>query len=172
MNIYLRHCCIGSALLGLLAVAPLHAQEVHIGFVKTDRIFKEAVSAKAAQSKLTQEFSKREKEISDRSAEFKSAVDKFQVDAPTLADPDRLMRQRKLGEQDRDLQQLRRDFQDDLNARKNEELQQLLASANKVIKQLAEAGKYDFVFQDAVYVSPKYDMTDSVLKALNAQREK
>ena len=71
-------------------------------------------------------------------------------------------------DQDRDFQRKRREFQEDLNARKNEELQMVLERANRVVKQVAEAEKYDLVIQEAVYISPKHDITDKVIKALNA----
>ena len=48
------------------------------------------------------------------------------------------------------------------------QLQQVLEKANKVIKQVAETEKYDAVLQEAVYINPKYDITDKVIKALNA----
>jgi outer membrane protein len=79
-------------------------------------------------------------------------------------------RQKSLLEQDRDFQRKRREFQEDLNARKNEELQTVLERANRVVKQVAEAEKYDLVLQEAVYINPKHDITDKVIKALNAQR--
>ena len=72
--------------------------------------------------------------------------------------------------QDRDFQRKRREFQEDLSARKNEELQQVLERANKVVKQVAEAEKYDLVLQEVVYINPKHDMTEKVLKALNATK--
>lgn len=172
MTIFLRLCCTGTVLLGFLAATPLQAQEIHIGFVKTERILKEAASAKMAQAKLAQEFSKREKDIVDRGTALKSALDKFQVEAPTLPESQRIARQKQLTDQDRELLLMRRNFQEDLNARKNDELHQLLANADQVIKRLAETEKYDVIFQDAVYVNPKYDMTDKVLKALNARSDK
>ena len=122
-----------AVLLGAMAVSA-HAQEFKAGFVNTDRIFREASTAKAAQSKLEQEFSKR---------------------------------QRQLVDQDREFQRKRREFQEDLNSRKNEELAQVLERANKVVKQVAEAEKYDVILQEAVYINPKYDITDKVIKALN-----
>jgi outer membrane protein len=39
-----------------------------------------------------------------------------------------------------------------------------------VVKQVAESEKYDLVLQEAVYVNPKHDITDKVIKALNATR--
>ena len=99
---------------------------------------------------------------------LKTATEKFERDAPTLAESQRSTRQRQLVDQDRDFQRKRREFQEDLNARKNEELGQVLERANKVVKQVAEAEKYDVILQEAVYINPKHDITDKVLKALNA----
>ena len=145
-----------------------HAQEFRIGFVNTDRIFREATVAKAAQVKLEQEFAKREKDLTDMGNSLKSGTDKFEREAPTLPESQRTSRQKQLIELDRDFQRKRREFQEDLNARKNEELQQVLERANRVVKQVAEAEKYDVVLQEAVYMNPKHDITEKVLKALNA----
>ncbi|HSN80087.1 MAG TPA: OmpH family outer membrane protein [Rhodoferax sp.] len=144
------------------------AQELRMGFVSTDRVLKEASSAKVAQTKLEQEFSKREKDLVDQGASIKSLADKFEREAPTLPETQRQTRQKQLLEQDRDFQRKRREFQEDLNARKNEELQLVIQRANKVIKDIAVAENYDFIFQDAVYVNPKHDITDKVIKALNS----
>ncbi len=144
------------------------AQEFRVGFINTDRIFREASAAKAAQSKLETEFAKREKEIVDSGSALKTATEKFEREAPTLAESQRNTRQKQLVEQDRDFQRKRREFQEDLNQRKNEELQAVLERANKIVKQVAEQEKYDLVLQEAVYINPKHDITDKVLKALNA----
>ena len=166
-----RQCV--AMLLGVLALAvqaQALAQEFRVGFVNTDRIFREANTAKAAQAKLEQEFSRREKELTDQGNTLKGLSDKFEREAPTLSESQRAQRQKQLLDQDRDFQRKRREFQEDLNARKNEELQQVLERANRVVKQVAEAEKYDVVLQEAVYINPKHDITDKVIKALNAAR--
>lgn len=168
MNNFLRLCGATICLGGLLVSAQVQAQEFRIGFVSTDRIFKEASTAKAAQTKLEQEFSKREKELVDLGTTLKSMADKFEREAPTLPEGQRLSRQKQLVDQDREFQRKRREFQEDLNSRKNEELQQVLERANKVVKQVAESEKYDLVLQEAVYVNPKHDITDKVIKVLNS----
>ncbi len=170
MNHFLRHIC-ALSVCGL-SVMSVQAQDLRLGFVSTDRVLKEAGTAKAAQTKLEQEFSKREKELVDQGANIKALADKFEREAPTLPETQRQTRQKQLLEQDRDFQRKRREFQEDLNARKNEELQLVIQRANKVIKDLAVAENYDFIFQDAVYVNPKHDMTDKVIKALNAPAAK
>ena len=152
---------------GVGAAAPAYA-DFKAGFIHTDRVFREASSAKAAQAKLEQEFSRRDKEINDLGNTLKTATEKFERDAPTLSDSQRQTRQRQLMDQDREFQRKRREFQEDLNARKNEELNQLGERINKVVKQLAEQEKYDITVDQAVYISPQRDITDKVIKALNA----
>lgn len=163
---------ISLALLLAASAVSAHAEDFRIGFVNTDRILKEANTAKAAQSKLEQEFSKREKELVDLGNSLKAASDKLERDAPTLSESQRNARQKQLVDQDRDFQRKRREFQEDLNSRKNEELQQVVDRANRAVKQIAESENYDVVVQDAVYVNPKHDITDKVLKAINSQTGK
>jgi outer membrane protein len=166
-----RHFCqlvIGSVM--VLAAAAANAQEFKIGIVNLDRIFREANSAKMAQTKLEQEFSKREKELTDSASQLKTSSEKFEREAPTMAEAARNTRQRQLVDQDREFQRKRREFQEDLNTRKNEELQIVIERANKVVKSLAETEKYDLILQESVYVNPKHDITDKVIKALNASK--
>jgi outer membrane protein len=160
---------ITGVLLGcFLLAAPALAQEFRLGFVSLDRIIKEAQPAKNAQAKLEQEFSKREKELQAQGASIKAMADQLEREAPTLSESQRAARQKQLVELDRDFQRKRRDFQEELNARRNEELQQVFERANRVVKQVADAEKYDLILQEAVYVNPRHDITDKVIKALNA----
>jgi outer membrane protein len=156
-----------ASVLGLAAVAA-QAQELKIGYVNSERVMREAVPAKAAQAKLEAEFSKREKDLTDLGARLKTAADKLEKDAPTLSETERSRRQRDLVEQDREFQRKRREFQEDLNTRKNEELAAVLERANKVIKQIFDQEKYDLIVQDAVHWSPRVDITKKVIDALNA----
>ena len=153
-----------------LGASLAQAQEFKMGFVNTERIFREATTAKQAQAKLEQEFAKREKELVDAGNALKAASEKFEREAPTLSESQRTTRQRQLVEQDRDFQRKRREFQEDLNARKNEEQQQVVERANRAVKQVAESEKFDVILQEAVYVNPKLDITEKVIKALNAAK--
>lgn len=153
----------------LSAAAPVHADEgSKIAFVSSERILREANPAKAAQSKIEAEFSKRAKELQDQEASFKAKADKLDKDSTVISDSERLKRQRELSDMDKDFQRKQREFREDLNQRRNEELAIVLERSTKAIKQIAEAEKYDMVFQEGgVYVSPRIDITDKVLKILN-----
>ena len=119
-----RNTCLVILAMGFASMASVAAaQEFKIGFINTDRIFRDANSAKTAQAKLEQEFQRREKELNDQGAQIKAAADKLEKEAPTLAEAQRNSRQKQLTDQDREFQRKRREFQEDLNVRKNEELQ-------------------------------------------------
>jgi outer membrane protein len=159
-----------AAVAALVAVVPMaSAQELKIGYVNSERVLREATPAKAAQTKLEVEFGKRERELTDQANKLKAAADKLDKDAPTLAETERNRRQRELVEQDRDLQRKRREFQEDLNQRRNEELASVVERANRVIKQIFDQEKYDVILQEVVFAGPRVDITEKVIKALNAQ---
>ncbi|MES1164022.1 MAG: OmpH family outer membrane protein [Rhizobacter sp.] len=162
---------LATAALLLVAAAGVQAQEMKIGFVNSDRVLREANLAKAAQTRLEGEFSKRQKEGEDAAARLKAAADKLDKDAPTLGEAERTRRQRDLVEQDRELQRKRREFQEDLNQRKNEELASVVERANKVVKQIYDTEKFDLILQGdvVIFASARVDITDKVIKALNAQ---
>ena len=144
------------------------AQELKIGYVNSERVLREAAPAKAAQTRLEGEFGKREKELAEQGARLKAAAERLEKEAPTLSESERARRQRELVEQDRDMQRRRREFQEDLTQRKNEELAAVVERANRVIKQIFEQEKYDVILQEAIFAGPRVDITEKVIKALNS----
>jgi outer membrane protein len=158
-----------AAALALAAIsATAIAQDLKIGYVNSERVLREASPAKAAQAKLEAEFGKRDRELNDQAGKLKAAAEKLDKDGPTLGEAERTRRQRELVEQDRDLQRKRREFQEDLNQRKNEELASVVERANRVIKQIFDQEKYDVILQEVVFAGPRVDITEKVIKALNA----
>ncbi|MFN0182692.1 MAG: OmpH family outer membrane protein [Aquabacterium sp.] len=156
------------ALAGLVLAAAAQAQELKIGYVNSERVLRESTPAKTALTRMESDFAKRQKELTDQAARLKTAAEKLDKDAPTLAEAERNRRQRDLIEQDRDLQRKQREFQEDLNQRRNEETAALVERANRVIKQIFDGEKYDLILQDVVFAGPRVDITDKVIRALNA----
>jgi outer membrane protein len=137
-----------------------------IGFVNTERIFRESEAAKRAEKKLEGEFSRRERELNDLVTRLRTESDRFQKDLPVMNETQRSQRQRTLGDLELDVNRKQREFNEDVNRRRNEEFSTVLQAANRALKQIAEKEGLDAVFQDAAYANPKLDLTDKVLKAL------
>jgi outer membrane protein len=156
----------------LAAAAPLAgaqavATTTKIGFVNTERLFREAAPAKRAQQKLEKEFATRDAEVQKLTKQVRDLQSNLDKDGATMAEAERRNKERDLANLSRDLQRAQREFREDLNLRRNEELAQLQERANKVIQQIAEGEKFDLILQDpVVYASQRIDITDKVIKAL------
>ena len=148
-----------------LPAAPAVA-EGKIGFVNTERIMRESAPAQRAQKKIEGEFMKRDQELTRIAEQLKRMQEDVEKNAVTMTEAQRRVKERELGDMDRDFQRKRREFQEDLNQRRNEELAQVLEQANRAIRALAEQEKFDIIFQDAVYANPRIDLTEKVIKAL------
>lgn len=151
---------------GAMVATPVQAQATKIGFVSTERILRDSAPAKAAQTKIENEFKKRDQELQNLANRLRNEAQKFDKDAPVLSESERVKRQRALADLDSDLQRKRREFQEDFNRRRNEEFSSIVERADAAIKKIAESQGYDLIIQDAVTVSPRIDITDQVLKAL------
>jgi outer membrane protein len=157
-----------TAVAAMLAALPLaQAQELKIGVVNSDRILRDSQPARAAMQKLEGEFAKRDKDLQEMGARLKTSAERFEKDGPVMSEADRVRRQRELAEMDREFQRKQREFREDFNQRRNEELQALLERTNRIIRQIAEQEKFDLIIQEAVYFNPRIDMTERVLRALN-----
>jgi len=156
----------GAALLSVGAGAA-DAADYKIGFVNTERLFREAAPAKRAQQKLEKEFATRDAEIQKMSKQVRDLQTALEKDGVTMSETDRRNKERDLANLSRDLQRSQREFREDLNLRRNEELASVQERANKVIQQIAEAEKFDLILQDpVVFASQKIDITEKVVKAL------
>ncbi|HEY1328814.1 MAG TPA: OmpH family outer membrane protein [Casimicrobiaceae bacterium] len=151
----------------LVAGANAAALDYKIGFVNTERLFREAAPAKRAQQQLEKEFSARDAEIQKLAKQVRDLQTMLDRDGPTMSETERRNKERDLSNGTRDLTRMQREFREDVNLRKNELLASLQERANKVIQQIAEAEKFDLILQDpVVYASQRIDITDKVIKAL------
>jgi outer membrane protein len=142
------------------------ATELKVGYVNTQRLFRDAPMAIKAQKKLDGEFSKRDQELQKQAKQIQGVQESLEKNSLTMSESDRRQKERELNDLSRDFQRKQREFREDLNLRQNEEMAAVLERANKVIKQIAEAEKFDLILQDAVFVSQRLDITEKVIKAL------
>ncbi len=149
------------------AVGPALAQS-HIGFVSLERILREAPAAQRAQKKIEQEFSKRDRELAAMAEQLKKGQENLERNAMTMSESDRQKSEREFNDLNREFQRRQRQFREDLTQRRNEELGVVVERANRAVKLIAEAEKLDVVFQNenVVWASPRIDITDRVIKAL------
>jgi outer membrane protein len=153
--------------LGLLICSSAAAAELKIGYISLERVFRDAAPAVRAQKKLEQEFSKREQEMQKMAEQLRKLQETLEKNSVTMSDTERRTKEREFGELNKDFQRKQRELREDGNQRRNEELAAVIERANRAIKVIAETEKYDIIFQEAVYASPRIDITEKVIKALD-----
>ncbi len=150
----------------LLMVSTGAMAEGKIGFVNSQRILNDAPQAARAKKKIEKDFEKRDQELQRIAKQLQGLQENMDKNSVTMAESERRTKEREFGELTRDFQRKQREFREDLSQRQNEEMAAIFERVNKIIKQLAEAEKYDIIFQEAVYANPRIDITDKVIKAL------
>jgi outer membrane protein len=155
------------ALLGAYAAGSPAQVDGKIGFVNLDRILRDAAPAVRAQKKLEAEFQKREQELGKIADGLKRMQESLEKNAMTMSESERAKREREFQETNREFQRKQRELREDFNQRRNEELSGILERANRVVRQIAEAEKFDIIFQEAVYASTRVDITDKVIRSLD-----
>ena len=158
-------------LLPLLTAASIGwAGDFRVGIVDTERILRESEPALQAEKKIEKEFAARDLEIKKMAKQAKDIQTYLEKEGMTLLDAEHRSKERELANLNVSLQRMQREFREDLNLRKNEELALVLERANKAIQAIAESEKFDLVLQEAVYRNPKIDITDKVLKYLSTEK--
>jgi outer membrane protein len=152
------------------AAAAAFAQDMKIGFVDVERIRRESAPAERASKQLEKEFAPRAQELQRREAQVKTLQAQLEKDAMTLSESERRVKEQELSRMSVDFQRLQREYREDLNLRRNQELATLFERADRVIKQIADSEKFDLILQEAVFRSPRIDITERVLKALAADK--
>lgn len=154
------------ALALVLGVGAAEAADLKIGFIDAERINRESAPAERASKQLEKEFAPRAQELQRREGEIKAMQAQLEKESMTMSETDRRTKEQELARMNLDFQRMQREYREDLNLRRNQELSALFERANRVIKQIAESEKYDLILQEAVYRSPRIDITEKVLKAL------
>lgn len=158
-----KYICASVLLLGFSAGV---LAESKIGFVNSQKILNDAPQAARAKKKIEKDFEKRDQDLQRIAKQLQGMQENLDKNAVTMGESERRTKEREFGDLNRDFQRKQREFREDLSQRQNEEMAAIFERVNKIIKQIAEAEKYDVIFQEAVYANPRIDITDKVIKAL------
>jgi outer membrane protein len=154
----IKRIALAAAFAVLAPAAAAQAPGGKFGFVHTERILRDSAPAMAAQKKIEAEFQKRDRELAGIAGDLKRMQEDLDKNAMTMAEAQRRAKEREFGEMNREFQRKQREFREDLNQRRNQELAQVVEAANRVIRQIAEQEKFDIIFQEMpAYVSPRIE---------------
>jgi outer membrane protein len=151
------------------AAAPAWA-DLKVGVVQYAKLMQESPQAKAAQDALRGEFAGKQKDLQTQQQALKTKEDSLQRDSATMSADQRSAAERDLRDGNRELQLKVQQYQDDFNARQNEELSKLQKTLVEEVQNFAQGQKFDLVLADGViFAAPVLDITPQVLSALQAR---
>lgn len=152
--------------LSLSMVAFPALAQVKLGFVNGQKVVNDSPQALKAKKKIEGQFEKRDQELQALAKRLQAMQEALEKNALTMSETDKRVKEREFNDKNIEFQRKQREFREDLNLKQNEEMAGIYERVNKAIKQVAEAEKYDLILQEAVYINPKFDITDKVIKAL------
>ncbi len=163
-------CRVG--MLALLCLAAVHAgaADYKVGFVDAGKVLEEAPQAEDARTRLEREFAPRDRGLVKTQKEIRDLEDKLVRDSAVMSESERTRVERDLRARKRDLKRSQDEFREDLNLRRNEELQKLQRQVFEAIQALARKEKYDLIVGDGViFASSRVDVTPQVIDHLKRQ---
>ncbi len=158
-----RYCAL--TLFALIATAAA-AQPTKIGYVNVVRIENESALAKASLEQLKKEFAPREQQLAEMQKTGNALQADLEKNGATMPAAERQAKEKRITAMLQQYQQMQRSMAEDFEVRKRESFGGFLAEVNTIIKNIAEAGKYDLILQQAVYNSAQTDITEEVMKEL------
>ena len=138
--------------------------------VDFQRLAQESPQGKAVMDAMRAEFAPRERTLQAQMQSLKARQDKLQKDAATMTDEQRVRAEKELRDGERDFERARGELQDDVTARRNEEMSRLQRTLVEEVRSYAKAQNYDVVVsgETVLYATTNYDITPGVLAALQA----
>ncbi|HEX4051702.1 MAG TPA: OmpH family outer membrane protein [Steroidobacteraceae bacterium] len=160
---------LGGALSLLVLSAPAWA-DLKIGFVNYQRLMQESPQGKVVQQALRTEFAAKQRELATEQEEIKSKQAALDRDGGTMSVDQRSSAEQSLRDGQRELTEKQSEYQDDMNARQNQELSKLQQMLVEAVQQYAQAQHFDLVLADGViFANPTLDITQPVLASLQAR---
>jgi outer membrane protein len=158
------------AITGAFAVLPAWAVDLKIGVVDYGKLMEASPQAKTVVDAIRTEFTPRQRDLQNEQQSLKAKEDRLQKDGATMTEDQRQRTEKELRDGGRDLQRATQEFQDDVSARRNEELSRLQRTIIEEVRTYAKAQNFDLVISDGViYTTAQYDITPAVLAALQAR---
>lgn len=163
-------------LLGVLALfvfsAGTASAELKIITIRGGDIVQASPLFKTGQAQFKAEFEKRKTELETEARKLQEDAKKFQREADVMSSDARAKAEKDLQTRKIDFDYKQRQLGEDAQKRERELYEKLMTSIKAVVVEVAKEQGADLVLQDPVYSAPGIDVTDQVIKRLQASTAK
>ncbi|MGH8455707.1 MAG: OmpH family outer membrane protein [Stenotrophobium sp.] len=164
---------LSKALVGAIAGASLLMSgaamaDIKIATIRAADLVQQSPQYKAGADKIKAEFEARRNTLEADIKKFQDDAKKFQKEGDLMSASDKAKTEKDLGARQVDLAYRQKQFQEDFQNRDQQLTTDMMGKIKAVIEQVAKEKGIDAVLQDPVYATPAVDITEEVLKRLQA----
>ena len=161
---------IGLLLAALLAATSAIAQTegLRIGAVDFGRLLDQSPQARMATEALTEEFAPRQREIAALQRSLQEKQETYNRDNAVMGETERLNLQRDIAAEQRDMARVQDAYLEDIDIRRNTELSRIQEALIQEVQIYSRAAGYDLVVANPLYHGSAVDITEEVLRRLEA----
>ena len=143
------------------------ADDYKIGVVNVQQVLTSIPQTEAATKKLEKEFGSRDRAIGKDNKELETLADRLKKDGAIMSEAERVRVERDITTKQRDLKRKAEEFQEDLNFRRNEEMQAIQKKIAANVRDYAKENAYDFILvNSAVYFSDRVNITSAIIERM------
>lgn len=164
-----------AAVFVLIAATASLAAESKLGYIDMQRALNSSEAGKEAKEQLATKVKKYQDEINVKQEELKKLKDELEKQGMLLSESARSAKEKEYQNKLKDFQRFTKDAQDELQGKDEEFTRKILESMEKIIQDYGKKNGFTFIFvknESMLFVDEKVDVTDEVLKLLNANRKK
>ena len=160
-------CCV--------AATPAFAADAKLGYIDMQRALNTSEAGKEAKEQLAARVKKYQEEINTKQEEIKKLKDELEKQGMLLSETVRAAKEKDYQQRLKEFQRFTKDAQDELQGKDEEYTRKIVEGMEKIIQEFGRKNGYTFIFvrnEGMLFADDKADVTDEVLKLLNASRKK
>ena len=154
------------------APAPIPFREgAKFGWVNVQAVASQSAEGKNAGTRINALRDQRQKELTDKQKAFQAAQQKLETEGALRNDTARAAMQADIEKQQRELQRLVEDAEQDVERLTNQLQQEFLSKLQPAIQRVAKEKGLDFIFSTEgglVHAAPDLNLTEDVIKAVDS----
>ena len=159
----------------VLSFSASHAQErLKIGFVDIQRVISESQAGKRARERFQSQVKKAEADVIKERQDLERMKSELEKKGPLLRDEERRNLEADLQKRSVNLQRTMTDHQQELQAKNNQIMSEILKELEKIVNEVGKAEKFTLILERSqiLYSDQGIDITNKVIETYNSRIKK
>lgn len=163
-------------LLTVLTCGMSYGADIKIGYLDMQRTLNTSEAGMNAKAQLQDRLKKYQEQVNVKQDELQKLKNDLEKQGITLTETARAAKEKDYQQKLKDFQRFTKDAEEDLQTRDSEFTRKILENLEKIVQEYGKKNGYAMIFDarsaGLLYADTKVDLTDEILKVLNAEQHK